>query len=75
MLLAGTECDSSRCARSSGIEPGVDRRGVHALITEIGVCVVAMRCYDSRYHGKEVVRLVRWLKTGEWRCSRVGASP
>jgi hypothetical protein len=29
----------------------------------------------SAYHGKEVVRLVGWFKTGEWRCSRVEAGP
>ena len=28
-----------------------------------------------RHRGKEVVRLVRRFKTGEWRCSRVGANP
>ncbi len=33
------------------------------------------RLLPCRHRGKEVVRLVRRFKTGEWRCSRVGANP
>ena len=33
MLLAGTECDLEPMRSALGIEPAVDRRGLHALIT------------------------------------------
>ena len=51
---------SPRPTRADHQNRGLRRR--HALL-------------HSPYHGKEVVRLVRWFKTGEWRCSRVAASP